>query len=193
MIFTCFSHILSHWSLQQLHRVVLWLLRTKLMNLFLLTEQQGAAEHISSGSNESDLGIMKSNPAERLDCSATVWSWGDHFWGYRDIVGWKWENRKERMGRRRIPKSIGRGFTASRRARKLIFYESFCFGPSLTFSPCIQKHIWVRELEQAWIWTNAAEDFPCARHSGRRFAYMFHLVLTATSVVYVILYIFILW
>lgn len=53
------------------------------MNLFLLIGQWGATEGISSGSAESELGIMKDNPEERifcgLDCSGKVWSWVDWF------------------------------------------------------------------------------------------------------------------
>lgn len=35
-------------------------------NLFLLIEQQGTTAHISSRSDESELGIMMGNPAERI-------------------------------------------------------------------------------------------------------------------------------
>ena len=53
------------------------------MSLFLLIGQWGATEGISSGSDESELDIMKDNPAERifcgLDCSGKVWSGGDRF------------------------------------------------------------------------------------------------------------------
>lgn len=42
------------------------MLRTKLRNLFLLIEQQGTTVHISSKSDESELGVMMGNPAERI-------------------------------------------------------------------------------------------------------------------------------
>lgn len=60
------------------------MLRTKLMNSFLLLiGQQGAIEGISSRNDESELDIIKGSPAEkifcRLDWSEKVWSWGDQF------------------------------------------------------------------------------------------------------------------
>ena len=85
------------------------LLRTKL-NVLLLIGQQGATEGVSSGSDESELGVMKDNPRgrilPRLDRSGKIWIWGNQFWGYSGNVAGS--ERTERKGWREKAHSQGR-------------------------------------------------------------------------------------